>query len=116
MKILAVLHEAWKPIPGFSGYEVSSLGRVRTYWHRVVGGARGEYAVGSTPKLMRTLSCQSLTARIGCFTATVTRQITMSITCGGERRQRTSRMRSPTARMTHTGEQHSVTQSFQRTL
>jgi hypothetical protein len=31
--------EAWKPVPGFDGYEVSDLGRVRSWWWSV--GHRG---------------------------------------------------------------------------
>lgn len=35
--------EIWREIPGFPGYEASTLGNLRTYWHRV----RNKYGRGS---------------------------------------------------------------------
>jgi hypothetical protein len=46
MKILK--REVWKAIPDFPGYEVSSLGRIRTFWKRVgrgKGNGRGAISI-----------------------------------------------------------------------
>jgi len=49
-----MVEENWKPIPGYEGYEVSDLGRVRTYKVFVprVVGKEAYWAIGDTPKLM----------------------------------------------------------------
>jgi len=42
--------ETWKPIEGFSGYDISSLGRVRTYWtHPKNSGMGRNWMLGTTP-------------------------------------------------------------------
>lgn len=42
--------ESWKPIPGYSGYEVSDLGRIRSY--RVKGGG-GPNRMRAEPRLLK---------------------------------------------------------------
>ncbi len=44
-------HELWRPIAGAVGYEVSNLGRVRS-WRRK--GSRADSALAAEPKLMKT--------------------------------------------------------------
>lgn len=39
--------ETWAPIPDYDGYEVSDLGRIRSWWQKGVGNYRRE-----TPKLL----------------------------------------------------------------
>ena len=54
--------EVWKPIEGFPGYDVSNMGRVRTYWRTsgsgrscVNGQIRGSWTqvIGVTPRLRK---------------------------------------------------------------
>lgn len=42
------MQESWKQIPGFDGYEVSDLGRVRSFW---IMGCRAR--IGDTPRIMQ---------------------------------------------------------------
>jgi len=42
--------EIWKPIPGFEGYDVSNMGRVRSYRKRVRGGKLGEWRISNKPQ------------------------------------------------------------------
>lgn len=42
--------ELWRPVQGHSHYEVSSLGRLRSY--RTIGGARGGVRIGLVPRLL----------------------------------------------------------------
>lgn len=45
--------EIWKPIPGHDGYEVSSLGRVRSFKTRDADGGRtGPWRIGTTPHVL----------------------------------------------------------------
>lgn len=41
------MQESWKQIPGFDGYEVSDLGRVRSFW---IMGCRAR--IGDIPRIM----------------------------------------------------------------
>lgn len=43
--------EFWKPIEGFKGYDVSSNGRVRSWWRR--GGSNRGYVIGSAATILR---------------------------------------------------------------
>lgn len=47
------INEIWKPIPGFVGYEVSSIGRVRSFWDYSTGNGRGARVLVEHHKLMR---------------------------------------------------------------
>lgn len=42
--------ESWRPVVGFPGYEVSDLGRVRSYWRP---NGVGPYVIGDTPKILK---------------------------------------------------------------
>lgn len=44
--------EIWKPCYGFDGYEVSNIGRIRTFWAYKTGGSRGERYLSNNPKIM----------------------------------------------------------------
>ena len=42
--------ETWRGIPGFDGYEVSDLGRVRSYWAAGRNGGTGNWHLSSRPQ------------------------------------------------------------------
>lgn len=42
--------EFWKPVEGFPGYDVSSFGRVRSWWCCKKGGTPGERCIGTAAK------------------------------------------------------------------
>lgn len=47
--------EKWLPVVGFPGYEVSDLGRVRSFWKKVglVGRRGSAVVIGQIPKMMK---------------------------------------------------------------
>lgn len=44
--------EFWRPLAGFPGYDVSTMGRIRSYWQRVTGMGRGTRAMGQYPSFL----------------------------------------------------------------
>jgi hypothetical protein len=59
---LATQIELWRPVVGFTGYEVSNLGKVRSFWRTsgagrsyVNGRVRGNWTqvIGDTPKILQ---------------------------------------------------------------
>ncbi len=46
--------ELWRPVVGFPGYDVSSLGRIRTYWIHLKGKRVGRHwTIGTLPIIKR---------------------------------------------------------------
>lgn len=46
--------ESWKEIPGFTGYEVSTHGRVRSFWARRGNWRTGRtFVIGSSPHILK---------------------------------------------------------------
>lgn len=43
--------EHWRAIEGFPGYEISSLGRVRSFWQKTGANKRWGYYLGRTPQV-----------------------------------------------------------------
>lgn len=50
-------NENWKTIPNYAGYEISSVGRVRSFWRRTgVGGQKfnkWEWKISTIPKTLK---------------------------------------------------------------
>ncbi len=45
--------EMWAAIPGYPGYEVSTEGRIRSFWQRQGGGKTIQYFVGDSPRILK---------------------------------------------------------------
>jgi DNA-binding CsgD family transcriptional regulator len=52
LAFLAFTEERWKSVPDFPAYDVSSWGKVRSYWKRLKGGERIAWGIGDAPRIL----------------------------------------------------------------
>lgn len=50
---IVLLDERWKRVPGWPAYEVSSWGRVQSFWKKAKGRRPGNASIGDKPRMLK---------------------------------------------------------------